>query len=194
MDTLDEIDSAVDALKLAAPSDRKSVSDRLITAMFKRIQHRARVMLSDYPRVREHTGDLVSEVWFRLERAIQKPEVVDRLKTHQDCLRLVTYHMRFLLLDMARQVRQIASLPSADFAAIETPHTSDFTLAESLEETARLYEAMETLDPELRDVIEYVDLEGLTNVEVAKRLGINESTVRYRRERAKQALADKLNL
>jgi RNA polymerase sigma-70 factor (ECF subfamily) len=194
VDTLDEIDSAVDALRRAAPADRKAAGDRLITVMFRRIQHRARVMLGDYPRVQEQTGDLVSEVYFRLERAVRDPGVYDSLKTHQDCLRLVTYHLRFLLLDLARRVRQMSPLPSADLSAAETPHGSADSLAESLEETARLYEAMETLDPELRDVIEYVDLEGLTNVEVARRLGVNESTVRHRRERAKQALADKLGL
>ncbi len=90
MDTLDEIDSAVDALRRTAPADRKATGDRLITVMFRRIQRRARVMLGDYPRVQEQTGDVVSEVYFRLERAVRDPGVSDSLRTHQDCLRLVT--------------------------------------------------------------------------------------------------------
>lgn len=193
MDTLDEIDTALDAFRRAAPADRESAGNALITAMFRRIQNRASLMLGDYPRVQQETGDVVADVFFRLRKALNDPEVAGRLQTHQDCLRLVAFHLRLLLLDLARRVRQLAPLPSGDLTG-DTPAETPDEFAAGLEEQARLYEAVEGLEPELRVVIEYADLEGLTNVEVARRLGVNESTVRYRRERAKQALADKLGL
>jgi RNA polymerase sigma factor (sigma-70 family) len=188
VDSLDEIDSALDALKRAAPTDRKPYFDRLITAMYRRIENDAHLMLADYPRVKEQTGDLMFDVYKRLELAVNKPEVLDKMNGHKDCQGLWRLHLRWLLKDLARRIRPISPLQS-DAAS---PHPSVVTLADRMDKRVRLLEAIEELDPELREVIDYVDFEKLTYVEVAKRLGVNESTIRRRHERAKQALAEVL--
>ena len=102
---------------------------------------------------------------------------------------------RNLLIDKVRRSRVVCIEAVSEIETFE-PTADDLTperIASAREELRRLQSALDLLPPRCREVVSLRKIEGLSQREVAARLGIREDTVEHHVGKAMRALADALN-
>jgi RNA polymerase sigma-70 factor (ECF subfamily) len=197
MGTTEDVRQRIQRLNCGGEAERQQARKELIAVAAERMRELAARMLLGFPRVTESSGDLLSEAYVRLERALQDPGVQERLRTPADFYGLAALQIRRQLIDLARAAdRHAAQLPppaggtsasGAQRAEPADPGAGPSTLARH----AELYEAVSEL-PELERVaLEMVWFSGLSKVEAAEVLGVDESTVRRRLLAAQEKLYDR---
>jgi RNA polymerase sigma-19 factor, ECF subfamily len=139
--------------------------------------------------VRETWDDLVDHLTWILssreaaEDACQEAFVriwEKRERWHEGSARGLAFRIaRNLAFDTKRRERIRRDRATREAEAIQRPEGAD-VLAESSEIEARVRQALATLAPGRREVIELVRLRGLTHQEVAEALGISPQTVANR--------------
>lgn len=148
----------------------------------------ARRMLGQFPDVSEGPTDIAHRLVLRLISALDKL-TFDR---PADFLRLATWHLRRVLLDLARRRRPVslpAGDPSATHPLADRPATTDDPYKLAL--WADFHAAVRQLDPGPRMVFGLIFYQGMKQHEVVPLLGISEKTVRRRWLDAKLALLER---
>jgi len=116
--------------------------------------------------------DIVQEVYVRVFEAARK-EIPQKAKP------FLFTTARNLLVDRVRERRVVPMEAALDLEALEIaidePGPDQGLIAR--DELRRLKEAIDSLPPRFRDVVVMRRIEDLSRVEVAQRLGINETTV-----------------
>jgi RNA polymerase sigma-70 factor (ECF subfamily) len=172
-----------------------SARQALVGRAYQRLSYLAKRMLHhDFPRLkRAHgTGSLVHKAAIGILEALQ----VIRPPTVRDFFRLAAQHMRWVLLDWARNLPP-EPLP-LDLGVNDPPAPADcqpgkdFTDPEWREAWAELHQQAEKLPPQERDVFDLVGYGGLTQAEAARSLNLSPRTVRYRWNKACLLLADRV--
>lgn len=129
--------------------------------------------------------DLVQEVYVRVFEAARK-EIPDKAKP------FLFTTARNLLINRVRDSRVVPMEAALDLdalgIAIDTPAPDQSLMAR--DELRRLREAIDSLPPRYRDVVVLRRIEDLSRTEVARRLGINETTVSEYLTKGMYALAD----
>jgi RNA polymerase sigma-70 factor (ECF subfamily) len=151
----------------------------------------ATFLYKSYPRltrppVNLETDELLGGVVARLLTALR----TTRPATVRQFFALACQHMRWQLNDLARRLDEqpaIASMPDADFAGPPMSTTSGLS-----PDGRRMLAAIEGLPEEEREVFDLVGIQGLTHPEVAGVVGVSETTVKRRLNRARLLLAERL--
>jgi RNA polymerase sigma-70 factor (ECF subfamily) len=174
----------------------ESARDALIGAAGERLRHLAHRMLATYPRVRrwEDTDDVLQNALMRLYRTMKEipPQSV------ADFLRLAALNIRRELLDLAKHhygpegqgAHHITMGPEengppevAGQASLDPGRMSVWS---------EFHEHVERLPEEERTVFDLLWYQGLTQIEAAAVLGVNERTIKRRWQSARIRLHDAL--
>jgi RNA polymerase sigma-70 factor (ECF subfamily) len=178
------IQSVLDRLRLA-PND-PALRKELITRAYDRLAVVARRILGPAYRQRpEDTSGLLAEAYLRLETALG--EVMPG--SAREFLGLAALQMRRALVDLIRRERGRGErggtrpLPGAEG---NLPVGSD---TDEPDWRLELMDAVERLDGDEREVVDLLFFNGITQLEAADLLGVDESTVKRRWARARVRLA-----
>jgi RNA polymerase sigma factor (sigma-70 family) len=189
-ETTGEIQSWLDRLQ----SGHDAARDEVINHSCERLRKLARRMLRGYPRLRrwETTDDVLQNAMLRLHRSMAgvKPE------TTRDYLGLAATQIRRTLLDLTRHhfgPEGAGGNHHTDGNDDEPAHQRATTQPENLDEWSALHEAVEALPDEEREVVGLLWYEGLTQIQAAHVLGVNERTIRRRWLSARCRLHDALD-
>jgi RNA polymerase sigma factor (TIGR02999 family) len=150
----------------------------LIQCAYARLRSLAAVVLNQsFPRLKKaptlvDTTDLANETALKLYDALADVHP----QTVPDFFRLAAQRMRWLLLDLAKRADRSEELrrenPGQEVAA---PDDSSIGLPATL---TALYEQIEDLPPKEREVVDLLYFHGLSQLEAAAILKVNERTVR----------------
>ena len=134
-----------------------------------------------YPPLNLSTDELLSAVVERLIKAMREARPSDV----RQFFALAGQHMRWELNDLARRLdrEEFGKLINEDL--VPTSEPSDSQLSDLCK---KLFEEIDALPSEQREVFELVRLQGLSIAEVAPVLGVTEVTVRRRLNRALSGL------
>jgi RNA polymerase sigma-70 factor (ECF subfamily) len=151
----------------------------------------ATFLYKSYPRltrppVNLETDELLGGVVARLLTALW----TTRPATVRQFFALACQHMRWQLNDLARRLDEqpaLASMPEADVAGPPMSTTSGLT-----PDGRRMLSAIEGLPEDEREVFDLVGIQGLTHPEAADVVGVSETTVKRRLNRARLLLAERL--
>ena len=186
--------------KFQALLDRANQGDEsarrdLVDRAYQRLSYLAKRMLHcDFPRLkRAHgTGSLVQEAAVGILQALPKV----RLPTVPDFFRLAAQHIRWVLLDWARNLRPEPLLLDLGVNDLPAPADcqpgNDSTDPEWRAAWVELHQQAEKLPPEEREVFDLVGYLGWTQAEAARSLDLSPRTVRYRWNKACLLLADRV--
>ncbi len=151
----------------------------------------AALLRKSYPRLTEpplnlETDDLLDGAVAGLLTALR----TIRPHTVRQFFALANQHMRWQLNDLARRLDQqprAAALAESGVAA--PPGSSDACLSH---DARRMFEAIDGLPEEDREIFELVRIQGLTHDEAANMVGVSAKTVQRRLNRARLLLAEQL--
>jgi RNA polymerase sigma factor (sigma-70 family) len=160
-----------------------------------RLRALTRRMLRGFPDVRrfEETDDIHQRAMLRMHHALKSVALVDL--TH--FLNLSAVHIRRVLLTLAERYRGtlLATGPldwSKEAAGAE--QVADATSGpEELARWTEFHEAVEALEPKLREVVDLLYYQGLTQPDAAGLLGVSDRTVRARWQEARLTLVNKMS-
>ena len=175
----------------------------LIDLAYERLLIVARKLLGSFVRVRveEETAGVLSEAYFRLHSSLDdvKPQSVRQF------MGLAALEIRRVLLDKIRQMEGRGKQKRPDRVSIGVgPAGTDnssagFDVADADFDASKqhlaidLLEAIDKLPDEERETVELLFFHGLSQVEAAEILAVDESTVKRRWARARVKLAEKLS-
>jgi RNA polymerase sigma-70 factor (ECF subfamily) len=185
--------------------DAEALNDLLARAA-QRLMDRAHDLLVN-DRVHDHveTGDLAHETWIRLRHAFLREVEPTRIRTPHDFFHLSGTVMRRALIDFARKLvprqgraanQAKVPLGGSSSAPGVTPvdrANGPAEQAESRELYARVYEHIEALPPNLRDVIDVVKFGGCTQEEAAQVLHVSVPTIKRWLRKAMEALMEEMD-
>lgn len=169
--------------RLAAGDPR--AKDELVTMAERRLMVLARKLLRGFQPGLEETAGVVAEAYLKLHTSLEEV----RPATVRQFFGLASLQMRRVLLDLARATgrrgkRTSINETDAGFEPEDpAPGESHHDLV------ADLFAAVDRLDPELRDVVDLLFFQGLSQAEAGQVLGIHEDTVKRKWARARVALA-----
>jgi RNA polymerase sigma factor (sigma-70 family) len=129
--------------------------------------------------------ELLSAVVERLLKAMRSV----RPQTVRQFFALVNQHLRWELNDLARRLDEQPTLVSLDSEKVAAPPSSGAVLTPN---GRRMLQAIEQLPEDAREVFELVRIQALTQVEVAKVLGVSSKTVQRRLNHSLLLLAKEL--
>ena len=183
-------------LDLLRTGDERA-KNALIEHAYKRLQTLVRGHLWRFPRVRDRgevTDSVLNDAVLRLQRALEevKPD------TPSQFFGLASTHIRWALLDLKKRserepaLGQQASEPSPPELADSTAGPA--TRAEKRDLAEDLHTKVQDLPDELREVVDLLFYQGLSQEEAAEVLDLNDRTIRRRWRKARLALAEDLNL
>ncbi len=178
--------------------------EKLIVVACERLRRLAHNMLAgDRLRRWEETDDVLQQALVRLHRDLEKL----RPATVRDFLRLAAFQIRRVLVELARHYygprglgANHASSPAGDTdsrgAVWDTP---DSTASPSLlvcqeERWQKLYEAIDNLQKEEREVVELLHVHDLTQDQAAQVIGVDVRTVQRRWQKARLRLAEQTGI
>jgi len=176
-----------------------SAADDLFRHFQSRLVHLTRTMLQDFPAVHrwEETGDVFQGAARRLHSALKKIEPRDtphffRLAATQIRRELRTLAKRYRSLQGPSDLwtREEPGFSSAD-AHGQIAYNSDGP--DRLANWTEFHEKAAALPAPLREVFDLIYYEGMSRVDAALVLGVNERTVRNRLQQAKLALHSALD-
>jgi RNA polymerase sigma-70 factor (ECF subfamily) len=137
----------------------------------------------------EDVPDLRQEIYVRVYEAVTR----DGLPASAPAF--VFTCARNLLVDRVRRAQVVSFDTVADLEDLPEQPQSDFTperLADARQELALLQVALDDLSPRCREVVVLRKIDGLSNKEISKRLGIAEGTVEKQITLGVRALAETL--
>jgi RNA polymerase sigma factor (sigma-70 family) len=192
-DSLLQIQTWIARLQAGDPGAR----DALLGAAGERLRQLAHRMLQTYPRVHrwEQTDDVLQNALLRLYRTMKDvpPQSV------ADFLRLAALNIRRELLDLSKhyygpqgQGAHHLSL-GPDQQSMPEPAGQSSLDPGSLTVWSEFHEQVERLPDEERAVFDLLWYQGLTQVEAAEVLGVNERTIKRRWQAARLKLHDALH-
>jgi len=164
----------------------------LINRTYERLRCLAAVILNkSFPRLKDtpallDTTDVANEAALKLYEALAEIQPA----TGRDFFRLAAQRIRWLLLDQAKRIDNDAGEQAASRAEFYPPPDEskpDLPLA-----LGALYEQIEKLPEEEREVVDLLYFHGLTQIEAAAYLEVSERTVRRRWTVAKVKLFEGL--
>jgi RNA polymerase sigma-70 factor (ECF subfamily) len=183
-------EALLDTLRLQRCVERwqagdRDAADELLRACGARLERLARLMLRDFPNVREWTEtlDVLQGSLVRLLHTLHNL----RPESTRHFFNLAAEHVRRELLDLARRFAadRFARLTLA--SPTDDSHTADLAQAadraddsEDYELWQRFHEAVEQLPVEGREVIGLVFYHGWTQAQIAELFAVDERTVRRR--------------
>lgn len=150
----------------------------------------ATMLHRSYPRLTRpplnlQSEEILSAVVERLMKAMREV----RPGTVRQFFALANKHMRWELNDLARRLDERTRAVDVDRIGPESPQAS----ASQLSPVAhRMFQAIDELPEEEREVFELVRIQGMTQVETARLLDISEKTVQRRLNRGIIVLTQKL--
>jgi RNA polymerase sigma factor (sigma-70 family) len=143
--------------------------------LLRHAQHRLEVlihrMLRRFPNINERTGDVLTGVMVRMDRAVQRTQ----LSTTRDYFNLAAFHIRLELLDIAKQ-RQLVPMPGSD-NSLEAPQQDD---PGALAIWAEIHQWIGALPKDEAELWNHLWYNGLTQDEVAGLLEMPRTTMRRR--------------
>jgi RNA polymerase sigma factor (TIGR02999 family) len=164
----------------------------LIDRTYERLRRLAAVILNEsFPRLKDapallDTTDVANEAALKLYEALAEI----RPATGRDFFRLAAQRIRWLLLDQAKRINKYGGLQTASRPELYPPPDEsrpDLPLALSA-----LYEQIEQLPEDEREVVDLLYFHGLTQTEAAAYLDVSERTIRRRWTVAKVKLFEGL--
>ena len=157
----------------------------LLERAFGRLQSLASQILGDFPRVKDdglwQTTEVAAEARVRLARALKEVRLTDK----QHFFRLAALKIRQLLLDLVRRLPRSKRGGQAD----RPPGPPARPAHDYQDVLTRLLELLPGIPEEQYAVLDLQFSFGLNDREIAAALEVDESTVRRRRRRAREAIA-----
>jgi RNA polymerase sigma-70 factor (ECF subfamily) len=173
-----------------------AAAEPLIRDLLERAVRRLRLLCASllqrsYPRLTQpplnlETDELLDGVVAGLLTALKKvrPESVRQF------FALANQHIRWQLNDIARRLDEQPQVsPLAESRVPAPPSSTDSCLSP---DGRRMWQAIDGLPEDEREVFELVCIQGLTHAEVAGVVGVSEKTVQRRLNRARLMLAEQL--
>jgi RNA polymerase sigma-70 factor (ECF subfamily) len=150
----------------------------------------ATLLYRSYPRLARpplnlQADELLGAVTERLLKAMREA----RPQTVRQFFALANQHMRWELNDLARRLDKQPAAVELREGLLPAPSSSSSGLTPS---GHRMLEAIDGLPEEEREAFGLVRIQGMTQAEAAKLLGVSPVTVKRRLNRGLQLLADKL--
>ena len=181
-----------------------SAREDLISEVYERLIRLARKMLrssSQAVQRWEQTEDLAHAAWFRIQRALQDPEL--ELEDDAHFFRLAARHLRFELIDIFRKhtgahglaanhqtAKPLGDASPSDGERFQANQTVD---PQQLAAWGEFHEIVEELPDRQREVIDLLWYQGLKQQEAAELMGVDVKTVKRRWRDVKIQLSDKLD-
>jgi RNA polymerase sigma-70 factor (ECF subfamily) len=150
----------------------------------------ATLLYRSYPRLTQpplnlQADDLLSAVTERLIKALREA----RPQTVRQFFALAAQHMRWELNDLARRLDEQPAAVELREERVPAPRSSGSGLTPN---SRRMLEAIENLPEEEREAFCLVRVQGMTQTEAARLLGVAVSTVKRRLERGLRLLTKQL--
>jgi RNA polymerase sigma factor (sigma-70 family) len=192
--TTELLQSHLNALRLGDTAAR----GRLLETACDRLRHLTRQMLRQFGHVRsfEQTDDVLNNAVIRLMRALGDADVLARLATARDFLRLAAAQVRRELIDLARHYASAKAQflqPAADDVNRSGPEPAETTFDPAgLALWSEFHRCAEELPADEKEVFDLLWYQELSKVEAARVLGVDEKTVRRRFQAAQRRLYDRL--
>ena len=183
------VQRCLDELTGEAPAE--PVVRLLLDRAFLRLQRFCATLLHhDYPRLTHpplnlQTDELLGAVVERLIKALREA----RPRTAREFFALAGQHMRWELNDLARRLDNQPSPVELPEGQLPAPASSDSGLSP---DGRRMLEAIENLPEEEREAFCLVRIQGLTQTEAARLLGVSAATVKRRLNRSLRLLTERL--
>ncbi len=173
----------------------ESLSDPIIRDLLDRAVRRlhllcATLLYRSYPRLAQpplnlQAEELLSAVTERLLKAMREV----RPQTVRQFFALANQHMRWELNDLARRLDEQPSAVGLESDLVPAPSSSASGLTT---DGRRMLEAIDSLPEDEREVFGLVRVQGITQTEAARVLGVSAVTVKRRLNRGLRLLSDKL--
>ncbi|MGL6074898.1 MAG: RNA polymerase sigma factor [Fimbriiglobus sp.] len=173
--------------------EQKRCLDAFATAIYPLITTLAHKKLSKSKDLHELTGNVIGATWERIQKALLKPKVLASVQGYEGCEKLVRRHLKWVILDLIRRKKDILPLPLDDRSPPDTSPQPQ-VLAETNEYNKHLEVGLGKLEQIHREVLILKYTDGLKNCDIAVRLGVNESTIRYRLHNARMALMEVMGI
>ena len=150
----------------------------------------ATLLYRSYPRLTRpplnlQTDEMLGAVVERLLKALREA----RPATVREFFALAGQHMRWELNDLARRLDEQPAAVELCEGLVPAPASSDSGLTP---DGRRMLEAIEDLPEDEREAFDLVRIQGMTQAEAARVLGVSAMTVKRRLNRGLQLLADSL--
>jgi RNA polymerase sigma-70 factor (ECF subfamily) len=185
------IQNRLDALR----AGDEQAKNALVQHAYDRLRKLARGKLAQFPRVKaqgEPTESVLNEVVLRLQKALQKAKP----ETPGQFFALAAKHIRWTLLDFTESPHLAGLAEDGDSRSpgiVKADSTAGpATRAGRHERDRNLLRAIDDLPESLREVVDLLYTQGLTQEEAAEVLGVSKRTVGRRSRDARLALADAL--
>jgi RNA polymerase sigma factor (TIGR02999 family) len=160
----------------------------LVNLSGERLKVLARKLLRRFNSRPDETAAVVSESYLKLDKALEDV----RPTTVRQFFALAALQMRRVLIDLVRASRRRGVVANEGTEQFDPPDGSDDG-SNWADLVIDLYDAIDTLDDELKEVVVLHYFQGLSQAEVGELLGVHEDTVKRRWARARVALAAKLS-
>ena len=178
---VEDIENQLVELKQADdPDERKARGLRLLAALLEPLRRRARKLLKGVPSVVAETDDLVHEIREGAEKDLEDSDLLDRMTKYPDLIRRFRCRMNSKKIDLIRRRDRQHPFPDSTGAQPVDEHPE----IDDARKRQTVLDAIEALPMEQRGVVELVFLKGMKNTEAARELGVDESTIRRRLNKA----------
>lgn len=165
----------------------QAAKKELVNRSCERLMVLARKLLRGFASGPDETAAIVSEAYLKLHDALDEV----RPTTVRQYFGLASLQMRRVLIDMVRASRRRPEVVNEGSGQFEPPDGSkDGSDWAAL--VIDLYDAIDALDDELKEVVMLHYFQGLSQIEVAELLDVHEATIKRRWAEARKALAGKL--
>lgn len=175
----------------------ESARQDLFRFAYERLLSLVRAKLNDFPRLRdwEQSDDVLQRVATRLHQSLDEVKP----KTTREFFGLAALQIRRVLLDLARKVDAsleagptMATGTSILRAGLPQPSAGEKDNPANQAEWLELHAAVQSLPPELREVVDLLYYSGLSQEEAAATLDVSVRTVKRRWREARLMLHEKL--
>lgn len=182
--TTTQIQLALDGFLAGDPKGKA----KLVNLAEERLMILARKLLRGFGPGPDETAAIVSEAYLKLHTALDAV----RPTTVRQFFGLASLQMRRVLLDLVRAAKRGGRKVSGGDAGgdIDVPATDNGKEQSDL--VTDLYEAIDGLNEELKEVVQLLYFQGLTQAEAGTLLEVHEDTVKRRWAKARVILASKL--
>lgn len=148
------------------------------------------LLVRNYPRLTRpplnlQAQEMLSSVIERLLKAMREVHPTDA----RQFFALATRHMRWELNDLARRLDEQTRAVELHEGLVRAPETSGSALSPN---ARRMFDAIDALPEEEREVFDLVRIQGLSHTEVAEMMGVSSKTVQRRLNRSLVLLTEML--